>query len=181
MIEQERRDGVSRDGATLHLKCAPKLAEERAHRKAGKHLDAFFPVSGVDDLFDELTRRGARITEPLPRRRASGDLEHPMRDLPPHPPVRVMMLDERFRGSNDVARERDPVEMYDEHVSVAAQQPRGLCCRFGAIEPVPALPGRDDVERMTGQAGGLGMSDTMSGPTSELSVESGRRKRRQPD
>jgi len=38
---------VSRGGATIHLKCAPKLAEERTHRKAGDHLDAFLAVSGI--------------------------------------------------------------------------------------------------------------------------------------
>ncbi len=38
---------VSRDGASIHLKCAPKLEAERVHRKSGEHLDAFFAVSGV--------------------------------------------------------------------------------------------------------------------------------------
>ena len=56
---------VSRDGASIHLKCAPKLEAERAHRKAGEHLDAHLPVSGIDDLHDEFVRRGAPITKPL--------------------------------------------------------------------------------------------------------------------
>ena len=56
---------VSRDRAVIHLKCAPKLAAERAHRKAGEHLDAYLAVSGVRELHDELVGRGAPIVEPL--------------------------------------------------------------------------------------------------------------------
>jgi catechol 2,3-dioxygenase-like lactoylglutathione lyase family enzyme len=56
---------VSRDGAVIHLKCAPKLEAERAHRKTGEHLDAFLAVSGVRELHEELTRRGAPIVKPL--------------------------------------------------------------------------------------------------------------------
>ena len=59
---------VSRDGARIHLKCAPKLEAERAHRRAGEHLDAFLDVSEVHALHDELVRRGATITKPLQRR-----------------------------------------------------------------------------------------------------------------
>ena len=56
---------VSRDGAVIHLKCAPKLDAERAHRRAEEHLDAFLVVSGVDELHRELVGRGAPITTPL--------------------------------------------------------------------------------------------------------------------
>ena len=59
---------VSRDRAVIHLKCAPKLEAERAHRRSGEHLDAFLAVSGVDALHEELAGRGARITKPLERR-----------------------------------------------------------------------------------------------------------------
>ncbi len=59
---------VSRDAATLHLKCAPKLEAERAHRKSGEHLDAFFEVAGVRELHDELAGRGAAILKPLETR-----------------------------------------------------------------------------------------------------------------
>jgi catechol 2,3-dioxygenase-like lactoylglutathione lyase family enzyme len=59
---------VSRDGAQIHLKCAPKLEAERAHRRAGEHLDAFLDVSGVRELHAELTGRGAPISKPLERR-----------------------------------------------------------------------------------------------------------------
>jgi uncharacterized glyoxalase superfamily protein PhnB len=58
---------VSRDGAVIHLKCAPKLGAERAHRKSGEHLDAFLVVSGIEDVFQELVDRGAPITRPLER------------------------------------------------------------------------------------------------------------------
>jgi len=56
---------VSRGAATLHLKCAPKTAADRAHRAAGQHLDAFIAVSDVEALHDELAGRGAPITQPL--------------------------------------------------------------------------------------------------------------------
>jgi catechol 2,3-dioxygenase-like lactoylglutathione lyase family enzyme len=59
---------VSRDGAVIHLKCAPKLEAERAHRRAGEHLDAYLSVVGIDDLHGELAGRGAPIVEPLERR-----------------------------------------------------------------------------------------------------------------
>lgn len=59
---------VSRDGAVIHLKCAPKLAAERAHRRSGEHLDAHLAVSGIEELYEELVRRGAPITKPLDRR-----------------------------------------------------------------------------------------------------------------
>ncbi len=56
---------VSRDRAVIHLKCAPKLEAERAHRKSGEHLDAFLAFAGVGDLYTELVDRGAPITRPL--------------------------------------------------------------------------------------------------------------------
>jgi catechol 2,3-dioxygenase-like lactoylglutathione lyase family enzyme len=59
---------MSRDGARIHLKCAPKLEVERAHRKSGEHLDAYLDVSGVRDLHAELTGRGVRISKPLEKR-----------------------------------------------------------------------------------------------------------------
>jgi uncharacterized glyoxalase superfamily protein PhnB len=56
---------VSRDGAVIHLKCAPKLEAERAHRKSEEHLDAYLAVAGVEELHRELVGRGAPITQPL--------------------------------------------------------------------------------------------------------------------
>lgn len=56
---------VSRDGAVIHLKCAPKLAAERAHRRAEEHLDAYLTVSGIDELHAELVGRGAAIVKAL--------------------------------------------------------------------------------------------------------------------
>jgi uncharacterized glyoxalase superfamily protein PhnB len=57
--------GVSRDGATIHLKATAKLDAERAHRKRGEHLDAFLEVAGVRELHEEFVERGAPITQPL--------------------------------------------------------------------------------------------------------------------
>jgi catechol 2,3-dioxygenase-like lactoylglutathione lyase family enzyme len=56
---------VSRDGAVIHLKCAPKVAGDRAHRKSGEHLDAFLFVAGIRALHDELVGRGAPIVKQL--------------------------------------------------------------------------------------------------------------------
>jgi catechol 2,3-dioxygenase-like lactoylglutathione lyase family enzyme len=56
---------VSRDRAVIHLKCAPKLPGERAHRRSGEHLDVFLDVSGIDALHAELVGRGAPIAKPL--------------------------------------------------------------------------------------------------------------------
>ncbi|HEY1251920.1 MAG TPA: VOC family protein [Thermoanaerobaculia bacterium] len=56
---------VSRDRAVIHLKCAPKLEAERAHRRKEEHLDAYLSVSGVGELHAELAGRGAPITRPL--------------------------------------------------------------------------------------------------------------------
>jgi len=59
---------VSRDWAVIHLKCAPKLEAERAHRRSEEHLDAYLIVSGVEELHRELAGRGAPITRPLEQR-----------------------------------------------------------------------------------------------------------------
>ena len=59
---------VSRDRAVIHLKAAPKLEAERAHRRSGEHLDAYLVVSGVCELHDELVGRGAPITKSLEQR-----------------------------------------------------------------------------------------------------------------
>jgi len=60
--------GVSRDGVTIHLKCAPKTVGDRTHRKQQEHLDAYISVTGVAALYDELRSRGARIARPLEER-----------------------------------------------------------------------------------------------------------------
>jgi catechol 2,3-dioxygenase-like lactoylglutathione lyase family enzyme len=59
---------VSRDGFAIHLKCAPKLAAERAYRKQNEHLDAYISMSGIRDLFVELQTRGAHIVTQLEER-----------------------------------------------------------------------------------------------------------------
>ena len=59
---------VSRDGFAIHLKHAPKIAADRAHRKQNEHLDAYIAVSGVRGLFSELQMRGAHVIKPLEQR-----------------------------------------------------------------------------------------------------------------
>ena len=59
---------VTRDGFAIHLKHAPKLAADRAHRKQNEHLDAYISVSGIRGLFSELETRGAQVIKPLEAR-----------------------------------------------------------------------------------------------------------------
>jgi uncharacterized glyoxalase superfamily protein PhnB len=56
---------VSRDGCSIHLKCAPKTEADRTHRRQHEHLDAHIEVTNATALHDELTTRGATITTPL--------------------------------------------------------------------------------------------------------------------
>ena len=67
-VHEDFYASVSRDGAVIHLKCAPKLQAERVHRRSGEHLDAFLRVLGIQELHDEFVRRGAPIVRPLDRR-----------------------------------------------------------------------------------------------------------------
>jgi uncharacterized glyoxalase superfamily protein PhnB len=59
---------VSRDGFSIHLKCAPKSRADRAHRKQNEHLDAYVGVRGIETLFDELLSNGAHIIRSLEQR-----------------------------------------------------------------------------------------------------------------
>jgi uncharacterized glyoxalase superfamily protein PhnB len=55
----------SRDGFDIHLKCAPKTAEDRANRHEHDHLDIYAGVSGVDALYEGCQAKGATIRKPL--------------------------------------------------------------------------------------------------------------------
>jgi uncharacterized glyoxalase superfamily protein PhnB len=59
---------VSRDGFSIHLKCAPKTVSDRTHRKQNEHLDVHIGVRGIEALFEELASKGARIIRPLEER-----------------------------------------------------------------------------------------------------------------
>jgi len=59
---------VTRDGFAIHLKQAAKLAADREHRKRNEHLDAYIAVTGIRDLFHEMTTRGAAVTKALEER-----------------------------------------------------------------------------------------------------------------
>lgn len=54
-----------RDGFTVHLKCAPKTAEDRAHRRQEEHLDIYASVIDVRALYQECEAKGATILKPL--------------------------------------------------------------------------------------------------------------------
>ncbi len=65
---------LSRGGATLHLKCAPKTVADRRHRSEAGHLDAFFEVRGVEELHEEFRERnGHRVGDLAERPWASRD------------------------------------------------------------------------------------------------------------
>ena len=59
---------VSRDGFSIHLKCAPKTVADRTHRKQHEHLDAYIGIRGIETLFAELKSKGAYITRSLDER-----------------------------------------------------------------------------------------------------------------
>jgi uncharacterized glyoxalase superfamily protein PhnB len=59
---------VSRDGFSIHLKCAPKTISDRTHRKQHEHLDVHISVTGLATLYEELQAREAMITKPLEER-----------------------------------------------------------------------------------------------------------------
>lgn len=53
------------DGLELHLKEAPQWPGERAHRKAGEHLDAAAGVDGIEEFYERCHAGGVNITKPL--------------------------------------------------------------------------------------------------------------------
>jgi uncharacterized glyoxalase superfamily protein PhnB len=67
-VHQSFYASVTRNGFAIHLKHAPKLAADRAHRKQHEHLDAYVSVSGIRSLFSELQARGAEVIKPLEER-----------------------------------------------------------------------------------------------------------------
>lgn len=59
---------VRRDGFSVHLENAPRLAGERDHRRQNEHLDAYVSVSGIRSLLSELQERGAHVIRPVEER-----------------------------------------------------------------------------------------------------------------
>ncbi len=55
----------ARDGLELHLKCAPKTAADRAHRRTQEHLDAYAGVDGIEAFYAQCMAQGATIIKPL--------------------------------------------------------------------------------------------------------------------
>ena len=55
-----------------------------------------------------------------------------------------------------VSRHRQPVEVSDDEAAPGNQEPQGLGCRSGAVEPVPALARGDHVEGVGAEARFLG-------------------------
>jgi predicted enzyme related to lactoylglutathione lyase len=56
-----------RDGFSVHLKCAPKVVEDRANRRQHQHLDVYASVIGVSALYADCKAKGATILKPLNR------------------------------------------------------------------------------------------------------------------
>jgi catechol 2,3-dioxygenase-like lactoylglutathione lyase family enzyme len=53
------------DGLELHLKEAPKNADERRYRREHEHLDAAAGVAGIEVYFEQCVANGATILQPL--------------------------------------------------------------------------------------------------------------------
>jgi catechol 2,3-dioxygenase-like lactoylglutathione lyase family enzyme len=53
------------DGLELHLKEAPKNADERHHRRDNEHLDAAAGVDGIEEYFKQCVANGVTILKPL--------------------------------------------------------------------------------------------------------------------
>ena len=53
------------DGLELHLKEAPKNADEREYRHANEHLDAAAGVDGIEAFYARCAANGATIIKPL--------------------------------------------------------------------------------------------------------------------
>jgi len=53
------------DGLELHLKQAPKNADERQRRRVHEHLDAAAGVDGIEAFFAQCVARGVTIQKPL--------------------------------------------------------------------------------------------------------------------
>ncbi len=85
---------VSRDGFSIHLKCAPKTIADRTHRKQNEHLDASIGVLGIEALFDELKSRGANILRPV-KDRPWGCKDFYVEDLDGY----ILCFSERFTSS----------------------------------------------------------------------------------
>lgn len=70
---------VSVDGHPIHLKCAPKLEEERRHRKSNGHLDVFINVTDAQALYQKYHDAGAVITQ-APQTHPWGTLDFQVED-----------------------------------------------------------------------------------------------------
>ncbi len=55
----------TRDGLELHLKEAPRNAEERERRREQEHLDAAAGVDGIEVFYEQCVASGATIRKPL--------------------------------------------------------------------------------------------------------------------
>ena len=53
------------DGLELHLKVAPKNADERRQRRDNEHLDAAAGVDGIEEFFGQCVANGVMILRPL--------------------------------------------------------------------------------------------------------------------
>src|SRR5512147_2874383 len=89
-------------------------------------------------------------------------------------PLRVMLLDKLLGRFDHVARQRNPVEVRDDEPATWHQQtPRFQRCRR-AVEPVPTLTRRDDVEAAIRQARGLGGRNHITKADAGIAVEPAR-------
>jgi hypothetical protein len=112
---------VSRGGALIHLKCAPKTVSDRAHRKEHEHLDAYVAVAGVQALYQELQARGS------PSRWGSG--RGATRTSTSKTPTATSSASARRRPDH---RSRPP---YRHHSSIASRSRCLMRRRYAAAPP----------------------------------------------
>jgi catechol 2,3-dioxygenase-like lactoylglutathione lyase family enzyme len=57
--------GISKDSFSIHLKSGKPSNEERTKKRNNEDLDVVFSVSGIEDLYEELSTKLAEIVQPL--------------------------------------------------------------------------------------------------------------------
>jgi catechol 2,3-dioxygenase-like lactoylglutathione lyase family enzyme len=57
--------GIVRDGYTLHLKSGSPPSEERANKRKNEHLDLYFSVEEIHNLFESMKSRPITIIQSL--------------------------------------------------------------------------------------------------------------------
>ena len=82
-----------------------------------------------------------------------------------------MFEDQRFGGGNDVARQRQPIEMWDGDQAAGDENPGNFLRCFRPVEPMPALSRCDRVHAGSGKTGVFGAGFAIVDRNSGLGIE----------